>query len=252
MAKREKAVRYKRKNTSGMYIFITVLLMSLAVILGIGIFFTVSEIEIEGNNAYTDEEVLVASGIEIGDNILFIRDSSTVIRLRENLEDIEEVVIDREFPDKINIRIAENIPASYIVSEGEKWLVDRNCRLEKMGDDVKLSELIKIQGVELVEPADGEIMTAAAGETQVKYLSDTLKALYKYEFLDEVTYLNVANIGSIEFDYKDRYVVDLGAQGDIDIKISMLEKVVNSSNIDPSSSGEIEFVSESEVHFIPN
>lgn len=249
MAGKDSAPQYKRKNGGILYVIITILLMSLATIIGVGVFFTIAEIQVDGVSVYTSEEVVAASGIEIGDNLFFTSDSSAVIKIRKELSNIENIVIERKFPDTLRIKITENFPVAYTISGGEKWLIDRKCTILEDSEDVKTAERIKIEGLKLVEPQSGETMKTEVGDSQVKYLKELLTALYDYDALDNISNINIESISNITFNYTDNYKVDLGAQGEITDKIALLVKTVE--GFDEGSKGEIQFSSGNELHFIP-
>ena len=63
-----------KRGRNGIYILVTVVLTLAAVIVGIGMFFKVSEIEVAGGNEYTAEEIIEVSGIHKGDSLLSLKD----------------------------------------------------------------------------------------------------------------------------------------------------------------------------------
>ena len=46
--------------------------LAAAVVFGVAIFFKVGRIEVQGNTIYSDETVVEASGLELGDNLLTV------------------------------------------------------------------------------------------------------------------------------------------------------------------------------------
>ena len=61
--------RTRRRRSGGLAVFLTVLFIAVIGIAGAAIFFRVSEIEIEGECRYPDDQIIGASGIELGNSM---------------------------------------------------------------------------------------------------------------------------------------------------------------------------------------
>ena len=64
-SKGTKEMEFRRRH-GGLWIFFGVIVL---ILLAMSIFFTVTDIEVEGNARYTDEEIILASGLEKGENL---------------------------------------------------------------------------------------------------------------------------------------------------------------------------------------
>ena len=53
-----------------------------AIVFGVAIFFKVTTIEVQGNTLYSAEDVIAASGIEPGDNLLLVNKATTAGNIR--------------------------------------------------------------------------------------------------------------------------------------------------------------------------
>ncbi|MCC8065328.1 MAG: FtsQ-type POTRA domain-containing protein [Clostridiales bacterium] len=123
----------KRKNggnLNGLYLVISVVLI-LAVILGGSIvFFKINAIEVEGNVHYTEEEIVDASGVNLGDNLLLTRDTTVVARLLTQLPYVSSVTLSHKLPDTLVITVAESdAQAAIYDGSGSWWLMDSNGKL---------------------------------------------------------------------------------------------------------------------------
>ena len=72
MARQRRHARPKRRRGrfSGLYKVLSILLVAAAVVLACVVFFRVNSVEVEGNVRYTAEDIIEASGIQIGDNLI--------------------------------------------------------------------------------------------------------------------------------------------------------------------------------------
>ena len=60
-----------RRRKTGVSALLTFLVVIMAVIFVMSVFFRVTDIQVEGNEHYTDEEIIKAVVIEKGDNLFF-------------------------------------------------------------------------------------------------------------------------------------------------------------------------------------
>ncbi|MCD8143136.1 MAG: FtsQ-type POTRA domain-containing protein [Clostridiales bacterium] len=123
----------KRKNggnLNGLYLVISVVLI-LAVILGGSIvFFKINAIQVEGNVHYTEEEIVDASGVNLGDNLLLTRDTTVVARLLTQLPYVSSVTLSHKLPDTLVITVAESdAQAAIYDGSGSWWLMDSSGKL---------------------------------------------------------------------------------------------------------------------------
>ncbi len=128
----------KRKNggnLNGLYLVISVVLI-LAVILGGSIvFFKINVIEVEGNVHYTEEEIVDASGVNLGDNLLLTRDTTVVARLLTQLPYVSSVTLSHKLPDTLMITVAESdAQAAIYDGSGSWWLMDSSGKLLELLD----------------------------------------------------------------------------------------------------------------------
>ena len=67
-ARRKK--KYKRRRKTAVYLLLLLFVCIICLILSLTVFFNASEIKVSGNSRYTVSQVIKASGIEEGDNLL--------------------------------------------------------------------------------------------------------------------------------------------------------------------------------------
>ncbi len=110
-------------------------------------YFALSEVVVEGNSRMTTEEVVAASGVQVGENVLSIDEDLVTERLRY-LPWAETVDVERELPDRLVIRVKERVVAAVLVEEGS-YLVDQAGYVFKELEPRELtSDLLVISGVE--------------------------------------------------------------------------------------------------------
>ena len=147
MARYDRYGGARKKRRKSLFAPISILLVGVAVIFGMGVFFRVQEIEVTGSVSYTDEEVIDASGIDIGDNLFFINRISASSRIFSRLPFVEEASIERILPNKLVITVDESFALAYVSWEGQSWMMTGNCKLLGSGEGDELSGLIHVLNV---------------------------------------------------------------------------------------------------------
>ena len=70
-------------------------LVVVATIFVMSVFFRITNIQVEGNSHYTDEEIIRAIDIEEGDNLFFFDRFAALSRVFAKLPYVEEVSVER-------------------------------------------------------------------------------------------------------------------------------------------------------------
>ena len=114
----------RRRGFSRPLIFVVVVVAAIFVL---SLFFRVEDIRVEGNTHYTDEEIIRAIDIEEGDNLFFFDRFAAISRVFSKLPYIEEVTLKRALPNRITITVEESTAMAYLILGDEEWTMDHNC-----------------------------------------------------------------------------------------------------------------------------
>lgn len=253
MAGRDKmryAKKRRKRRSSAMYVLLTIVLMILAALIGLSVFFRVKTINVEGSNYYTEDEIIKASGISEGDNLIFLNESNIAVKICGQFQCVDQVRIIRSLPGEVTISITESSPVAYVYSGTERWIINENCKLLEASDAQGTAGLIEVKGIDVLSPAVGKtIETEDGGSLAAEYLSDFLKEAVKQGFVQKITYIDISNIADIVFDYDGRFTVKFG-RGDLaEIKLKNMEAVIE--KLENNAKGIIDITDENETHFIP-
>jgi len=241
----------RKKRRKSLFAPISILLVGVAVIFGMGVFFRVQEIEVTGSVSYTDEEVIDASGIDIGDNLFFINRISASSRIFSRLPFVEEASIERILPNKLVITVDESFALAYVSWEGQSWMMTGNCKLLGSGEGDELSGLIHVLNVFPTNPKAGEIMTVEAGESlKLTYLQTLLHAMQQLGITTDVADLDMQNPANPTFRYLDRFTVKMGPNDNTEYKLRMLLSAVDQMESDIT--GTVDLSEGTTVHMSPD
>lgn len=244
------AARMKKKRSS-FFAPVTVLLVGVAIIFGMGVFFRVQTIEVRGSVSYTDEEIIEASGIDIGDNLFFINRFSASSRIFSKLPFVEAAVIERSLPNKLVITVDESFALAYVSWEGQSWMMTGSCKLLGSGTGPELTGLIRVLNVTPVSPKAGEILTVDPGDSlKLTYLQTLLHAMQQMDMVGDVADLDMQNPANPTFRYLGRFTVKLGPNDNTEYKLRMLLSAVDQMESDIT--GTVDLSEGTAVHVSPD
>lgn len=251
------ASRAKRKRGS-LLAPISFILIFAAIVFGMGVFFRVQTIEVVGAGTYSEEEIIDASGVEIGDNLFFINRFSASSLIFTKLPFVEEASIERVMPNKIIITVSESNAMAYLDWLGQKWMMTAKCKMLGSGTDEELRGLIEVMNI---TPATddsgaykleaGTLLEVDAGERlKLSYLQELLRAFQNLGMTADVERLDLENPANPTFRYLDRFTVKMGPNDNTDYKLRMLLSAVQQMESDLT--GVVDLSEGTSVHVSPD
>lgn len=229
---------------------ITVVAVVLALTFGISIFFKVEVITVSGAEKYDAWTVKEASGIEIGDNLLSFGEAKAAGQIKTALPYVKTVRIGIKLPDTVNIEIKE-LDVVYAIKDAVEqwWLITSDGRVVDKADRATAGDYTEIKGVKIVTPAVGQ--HAAAQEEQVQTTDSTegttvatyapvvrasdrlaaalniLQYMEECGIIGEAASVDVSDLGNLELEYGQRFLVKLGDTTQLLYKIKCMNAAIN-------------------------
>ena len=241
-------MRARRRAFSGPLMFVVVVVAAIFVM---SVFFRVEDIQVVGNNHYTQEEIIRAVDIEEGDNLFFFDRFAAVGRAFSKLPYIEAVTVERKLPNKVTITVEETTALAYLQLGEEKWTLDHNCKVLGKAAEGEEESLLPIVGMRPGTLMIGEIMqTEDQSEDTVAYLAEILDQIEARGMTGQVTRIDFTKTNSPEFDYGGRYTVVLGKYEKVEYKFGMFVTVLGM--LKEGDVGVIDVSSGTKAHFSPN
>ena len=238
----------RRSSYSAPLMFAVVIV---AVIFVMSVFFRVSDIQVEGNVHYTDEEIIRAVDIEEGDNLFFFDRFAAIGRAFSKLPYIEQVSVERSLPNRVVITVEESRAMAYLELGDEQWTLDHTCKVLGKAAEGETENLIAVTGMRPGTLLIGEQMHTEKEEQEpVDYLADILYQIQERGLSRGVTRINFSNYKSPEFSYGGKYTVVLGPYEDVERKFGMFVSVLE--KLKEGDAGILDISDGQTVHFSPN
>lgn len=247
----------------------TVVAVVLALVLGISVFFKVETVMVSGNQKYSADVILAASGIQKGDNLLTFSRAKAGGKIMGTLPFVENVRFGIKLPGTVNIEITE-VEVGYAVADagGIWWLISSDGKILEQLSSGANTGYTNVLGVKLDAPAVGgqvialeeeQPQTDEAGNTipvtvtAEKRLHTALNILQYLEqngIIGEAVSVDVTELGSISMQYGRRYQVEMGDDTQLGYKISILKAAVNKVSEEyPYSTGTLDISNPEEIRF---
>ena len=250
MSRRSSRSRTHRRNRGRfgpLFKLLCVLAVVVALTGGATVFFRVETVEVTGNQRYTQEEIIAASGIQMGDNLYALNKVSIDRKIRTRLPYVGELSINRALPSTIRIDVTEWEAVARVeapspeqaavreeLGEGKKdeepaalaqepWLISvRGKLLEQAPEN---STAIAVTGLTAIAPQAGEMMKVPEGEaTRLEALTALLGAMEDADLFREISRIQLEATRLI-VRYADRFDVKMKLNADFGYNIRLMRAV---------------------------
>ena len=214
----------------------TVVAVVVAVVFGVSIFFRVQTVNVSGTDKYTAWEIMEASGIKEGDNLLSLPKARVSGRITAALPYVGSVRVEIQLPDTVNIEVTE-LDVVYAIQDtmDRWWLMTAQGKIVEriLGDPAK--GIAQLQGVRLNDPqvsaqavaADNPDDTVTRGSDRLSVALTILRYLEDNSIVGNVDSVNVADLGALQIWYDNQYQVKLGDTSRLEYKIRCMHTAVN-------------------------
>jgi hypothetical protein len=200
-------------------------------------FFKVRTIEVKGASKYNAQTLVIASEIEIGENLYSFDEDTVKENLTLNYPYISDVNIVRRWPDKVILEIKEE-SASYVTEMyGETLILSESLRvLENPQVPAESYDLcyIIIPDIERALVGNKPVFTGNAD-----YIMPVLEYIKASKINGNITTIDLRSKFDIKFLMGTMYKVDCGDTGDMKLKLDMTEKILASGHIKEGQKAEL-------------
>lgn len=272
MARRSSRSRTHRRNRGRfgpLFKLLCVLGVVVALTGGATVFFRVETVTVTGNQRYTGEEIIEASGIRMGDNLYALNKVRIDRRIRTRLPYIGELSINRSLPSTILINVTEweavaqvaapdpeqaaaareelaggKPDAEPAVLAQEPWLISVRGKLLEQAPEG--SEAIVVTGLTAVAPQAGDMLKTPEGEsTRLEALTALLGAIEQADLFSEVSQIRL-EATRLTVRYADRFDVKMRLNADFAYNIQLMRAVREKmeEQYGPDAAGSIDLTQE--------
>ena len=216
----------RRKRGLSLYVLaVLVLALGTIVTLSLTVFFNIKTIRVTGYaDRYTAEDIVKASGIQIGDNLVRLNKKYAEERALDNLIRIETVKVHKQFPNTVEIEVQKCTPAYNVSYECGTLIVSEHGRILENSMD-PMPGLVHIVGYDPDEPVPGKQIVAKE-ERMDKVFSAFRDLIYEGGLGVPIVEVDMSDFNDIMVDFDNRIKFDMGNWSEINYKISFAEQII--------------------------
>ena len=214
-------IRKSHKKKGFIILFVFTITSFLAVALLLSPLFQIRQIEIVGNSAISNEEILEHAQLETGQNMLAFN-AGTVHSQINRLPFVRSVNIVREFPDKVIITVSERTPIANIrVAHSATYLLIDDTGMVLESGSVPVPALPVAIGIDFASFAVGEYLDVE-NDLIFRDMLRLYRLFARYDFFPDT--VDMSNPADIVFQ-TEMLNIFFGSMSDMDRKIQYLSAI---------------------------
>lgn len=220
----------RRSRNNGIYgLIVALIVLTAGITICYTFLFNVSKIKVSGeSDTYTAEEIVAASGIKEGDNLLRLGISESEKNILDRLLWVETATVKRDFPTSVEIYVTKCVPAFYVSSGNQTLLVSRRGKILEntgaAGDDYPI-----IYGYDPAVTEKGKVI-ASVNERKDEAFSELMKSLSD-DNSAVISTVDMSDEFSIIVNYKNGMIFRMGGWTDVEYKLSLADSVMQDESV---------------------
>lgn len=217
--------RKRRGNMSLHYSLIAFIVLVIFVILSVTVFFNIESAYIIGSSIYSADEIIAASGIKGGDNMIRKNMGKAEKNIASELIYIEEAHITRKLPNAVEILIVPCAETASLQTEDGYLIVSESGKILRAEAEPAEDTLVFL-GAEPAEDVHVGMTFASADEDKTEVIYE-LMARTEDSFASRITSFDVTDRLNISCLYEDRITIEIKSTADIDYKFRLAEEILS-------------------------
>ena len=220
----------RRKRMMNVYGLVGLLLaITAGITISYTFLFNISEIRVSGeSDMYSAEEIVVASGIKEGDNLLRLDTKKSEQRILDELLYVETAKVERDFPSSLEITVTRCIPAFNVQYDGGVLIVSKKGKILAENDFIT-EGLPIIYGLDPSGPTLGKPVTSE-NEHKNEAFTELISTMVSMGD-DNISIVDMSDEHSIVVQYKNDMIFKMGNWNDVEYKLNLAKNVMNDDTV---------------------
>ncbi|MBR5684340.1 MAG: FtsQ-type POTRA domain-containing protein [Ruminococcus sp.] len=220
----------RRQRWTNVYVLVVILLaLTAGITISYTFLFNISEIRVAGqSDMYTAEEIVDASGIKEGDNLLRLDCKKSAQRILDKLLYVETADVDRKFPSSLEITVTRCIPAFNVNYGNGTLLVSKKGKI--LADNGFITpDLPIIYGLDPADKTPGK-MTASENKHKNEAFEALISSIIKMGD-GKIMTVDMSDEHNIMVKYKNEMIFKMGNWNDVEYKLTLAENIMNTEDV---------------------
>ena len=210
------------------YLLLLIFMLAAGVILSLTVFFQIEDVAVIGVDKYEPDDVVEASGVQVGDNLLRLDTQRIEQEMTKAFPYIESVRVERRFPPRVELIVTQSVPQAAAVASGEVVFITLEGKILERGDLLVPPELPIVRGLSLQGAEPG---TWLGGEEDPENEERLVMLRYLFEAAENTGFTPMTNVDvrdrlNIKIIHEARLILELGSEADLEYKLTFLRSVI--------------------------
>ena len=229
-----KTNKHKRKKQRYLIAFILVaVVLAITAALSFTVFFPVSQIKVSGGNVYSTSDIINASQIKNGDNLLLINNDTVYKNIKSALPYIESVKISKSLPDTVTITVTDAYEKYCFQINDSYFTADKDFYILEQYDSFKDGAIKILCECHINNAAPKSIVID--DKTNKKILDEIIYFCQEQNII--LNKIDIKDTAALNIVVDNRFSVDLGEYYDLKGKLNHLKGMM--ASIDTTKAGKI-------------
>ena len=218
-----RALRAAMLIVGGMIVLLGLLLLVLPLL-------KVQGVEVEGNDYYSAEQIIAASGIQAGDELLALDLDGTMKKIFAGCPYVDSCNIVAT-PFGVKITVSEKADVMRTTAGGKQIVFGKDFKVFEIAEigETHLSPFLYTKMPSIQSAAVGTALTFAQ-PTDMSYVSTLLEALHQAGWEDDVTYVDFSERFSLSFVLWERCRIEVGSAQSLGTKLTIAKAKLEKEN----------------------
>lgn len=238
----EARLKAVKRNRRILTIFCTALVALLVVVvLSTTVLFNITNINVAKTGAiYSANEIISASGLNNGDNMVRTDFDKVCGRIEKNLPYVLEATVTKKLSGEVTISIKDTTAAIFIEASQGYAVADINGKVLEILEEVpEEANFMVIRTSNALEAVPGELFAFADEEEKALY-DELVKQLKTLGIFESITAIDISDRSSIKLEYQNRFRLLVGSVDELEVKLrGGLETIKAEDSKDPTTVAEI-------------
>ena len=205
----------------GLCFFLTVMLVAVNTV------FRITSIELLGCEYYSQDQILEAIELDVGDNIFLVNEKKYASKLSTGFPMVYSLKVEKEYPSTVRITITEEIPSYSFEYAGEYAVVSKMGKVIFLGKSIpeKFSHVMKMKVPEVASAVEGFVIEYRDSYDR-EAVEEVLTKLRECSFSQRIVFVEMSSRFNIKVSYGDRFTILLGDRSDFDVKLKFVDGII--------------------------
>lgn len=232
-AKYENDLRKVNRNRKILFGLVGTVVAALVIlVLSITVLFNVTSIKVvEAGKRYTADQIIMASGLDVGDNMIRTNFDSVAERIETSLPYILEAKITKNLSGEVKITVKDTSEAFVVeFSKGDLLVTDKNGKaLRTVKEYPEDCKLMKIKTTSEPFSTIGSVFKLS-NETENKNYNALKAELTELGLFSKITEIDLRDANSLKVVYENRLRLLIGTTDDLDTKLKSAAETIKIEN----------------------